>query len=233
MLLHRRVKDARDLLVEFSNRDPGSNKSKGFITHLDSLLALDAKTKALEAKQKEGKIDIYTALELIQCYQQGRKNQQFVQLTRKLLTQTNLPPEVFLKIAGLSMQAKQYKEMITALELCETKLDPRTPPNVYLEIAKMYAAAKRMDKMLPALEKYLRLNPSDWKAWLDMASVQYSMKNTAAATRSMQEAIRTGSSQALIIINKDQRLQEIARLIPKNKMRPNLTTLPGITPRPL
>ncbi len=232
MLPLRRIKDARDLLVEFSNRDPGSTKSQGFITHLDGLLALDKRTKELEAKQKEGKIDIRTALELIQCYQQGRKNQQFVQLTRKLLVQTNMPPEVFLKIAGLSLQAKQYKEMTDALALCENKLGPRTPPNVYLEIAKMYAAAKRMDKMLPALEKYLRLNPSDWKAWLDMASVQYSMKKTTAATRAMQEAMRTGGSEALTVINKDKRLQEIARLVPRKQMRPNLTTLPGM-PQPL
>ena len=143
-----------------------------------------------------------------------------------------MPPEVFLKIAGLSLQAKQYKEMTDALALCENKLGPRTPPNVYLEIAKMYAAAKRMDKMLPALEKYLRLNPSDWKAWLDMASVQYSMKKTTAATRAMQEAMRTGGSEALTVINKDKRLQEIARLVPRKQMRPNLTTLPGM-PQPL
>lgn len=233
MLPHRRIKEARDLLIEFNKRDPGSTKSKGFITHLDKLLELEAKTKALEAKQKEGRIDIYTALNLIQCYQQGGKNQKFVALTRKLLTQTNLPPEVFLKIAGLSMQAKQYREMTAALALCENKLGSRTPPNIYLEIAKMYAAAKRMDKMLPALEKYLRLNPSDWKAWLDMASVQYSIKKTPAATRAMQEALRTGGAQALTVINKDKRLQEIARLIPRNQMRPNLMTLPGIMPQPL
>ncbi len=233
MLPHRRIKDAYDLLIEFSNRDPGSTKSKGFITHLDKLLRLKEKTKTLEAKQKEGKIDIRTALELIQCYQQGGNNQQFVQLTRKLLAQTNLPPEVFLQIAGLSLRAKQYREMTDALALCENKLSPRTPSNVYLEIAKMYAAAKRMDKMLPALEKYLRLNPSDWKAWLDMASVQYSIKKTTAATRAMQEALRTGGAEALNIINKDQRLQEIAKRIPRNKMLPNLTTLPGIMPQPL
>jgi tetratricopeptide (TPR) repeat protein len=233
MLPHRRVEDARDLLIEFSNRDPGSTKSKGFITHLDNLIALNKRTQELEAKQKEGKIDINTALELIQCYQQSGKRQQFAGLTRKLLTQTNLPPEVFLRIAGLSLQAKQYKEVITALELCENKLGPRTPPNVYLEIAKMYAGAKRADKMLPALEKYLRLNPSDWKAWLDLASVQYSMKKTAAATRAMQEAVRTGGQQAIAIINKDQRLQAIAQHMPRNQMKPNLMNLPGITPRPL
>ncbi|MCK5529094.1 MAG: tetratricopeptide repeat protein, partial [Kiritimatiellae bacterium] len=231
MLPHRRIKNARDLLLEFNQRDPGSTKSQGFIDHLDRLLKLDKRTKELEAKQKKGKIDISTALELISCYQQGRKTQQFVGLTHKLLVQTNLPPEVFLRIAGLSLQAKQHKEMLTALNLCENKLGPRTPPSVYLEIAKMYATAKRPDKMVPALEKYLRLNPSDWKAWLDMASVQYSMKNKNAAIRSMQEAIRTGRTEAVIIINKDKRLQEIANLIPKNQSKPNLTTLPGMMPR--
>ena len=233
MLPHRRIKDARNLLLEFNARDPGSRKSKGFITHLDKLIALEAKTKALEAKQKEGKIDIHTALELIQCYQESRKTQQFVQLTRKLLTQTNLPPEVFLQIARLSLKANQHKEMIVALQLCENKLDPRTPPHIYIEISRMYATAKRLDKMLPALEKYLRLNPSDWKAWLDMATVKYSMKKIPAATRAMQEAIRTGGAQAITIINKDQKLQEIAKRIPRNQMQPNLTTLPGMLPRQL
>ncbi len=232
MLPHRRIQDAKNLLQDFSNRDPGNVKSKQFIKQLDKMLALQKKTKELEEKQKNGVVDIYTALDLLKCYSEARERAKFNMLAKKLLQQKNLQANVYLNIANFSLQVGQLQEMLTALEMAEKKLPPNTPASVYMNIAKMYAYAKRADKMLKPLEQYLRMNPSDWKAWLDMANVQYSMKKTKEASMAMQEAIRTGGAEAIATINQDRRLQEIAQHMQKGNAQPNLTTLPGIMPQP-
>ena len=230
LLPRRRLRESRALLAEFSERDPGSTKATQFLKHLDKLLGLEDKTKVIEAKQKEGKMDINDALQLLDYYRQGQRMSQFVALANGLMAQTNLQPYIFYRVAGLCNQARRQKEMVKALGLCENRLDPKTtPPDIYIHMARMYATAKRSDKMLAPLQTYLRLKPTDWKGWLDLATVQKNLGNEPGALRAMQQALTVGGSQAAALVNKDPNLRALAKQVAPKTSR-NLGTMPGILP---
>jgi len=228
-MTHRRFAEARLLMEEFGRRDPGNSKVPSFLVQVDTLHKLDERTRQLEGMNKQGRIDVNTALELADLYIRGRRINNFMALARGILSNTSMPPVVFYRLAALFRTANQPKHVIQALDLCQGRLAPNTPPDVHLEIANMYAFGKRPDKMRLSLEKYLRLKPTDWKAWIDLAMVQYSLKSTNAARRSLQQAISAGGREANALISKDPRLVAIRGLIPV-RPSPNLLTLPGVVP---
>jgi hypothetical protein len=60
-----------------------------------------------------------------------------------------------------------------------------------------------------AMDEYLRLKPTDWKAWIDQASVLLMQRKTDAAIRALEMAIRTGGNEALTVIRGDPRFTPI------------------------
>jgi hypothetical protein len=92
----------------------------------------------------------------------------------------------------------------------------------------MYADANRPEQTGRVLERYLRREPGDWKAWMDMATVQLQMKRPAEAVQAVQKAVQIGGMQAMSLISEDPRL---APLLRAGMPAPgSLINLPGIMP---
>jgi tetratricopeptide (TPR) repeat protein len=66
------------------------------------------------------------------------------------------------------------------------------------------------------LNKYLKLNPNDWRAWLDLATLNYQLKDKNAAKIAVDKAIRLGGSDAMNEVKKNQMLMDIYKYRPQN-----------------
>lgn len=225
-----RIDDTRYLMKDFMKRDPGNSKTKPFLAQLDRIVNLNERIRELEQKRTKSRLEINTALQLLDLYLQAQRMGNFMGMAQSIMGNTNLPPEVFYRLATMYRKAKRTKEMARALDLCAGRLPPRIPPSIHLDIARMYASAGQPAKMLGSLQNYLRTNPSDWKAWLDMAKVQLMLKNQKAAIRSLQQAVAVGGTEANTVIAKDPQLAPVLNQI-QGGLQPDLMRLPGVMPR--
>lgn len=222
-----RLADARELMTEFGKQDPRNGKVPEFLRHLNELEKLDKRIKELEALMREGKLDVNSAIELATLYQQSGQMPKFMGLTANIVGNTNLPPVFHFRVAQLFANAKRFAEMTKALDQCISRIPPDIEPGILLDMAKMYINAQQFEKVSKVLEQYLKRKPTDWKAWLDMASLQINLKRTNAAFQSLEQAIRFGGNPALSIIKKDERFAPIYnKTVSRTR---NLIGIPGIT----
>jgi len=224
---NRRYGEAKEVMTQFGRQDPGNTKIEPLLRHLEKIEKLDVRIKALEAKrQKDGKIEVNSALELAECYLQSQRRGEFMGMINSILGQQNLPPPVFYRAASMLHNAKRYQDMTRALELCVAKMPSNAPPQILLEIVRMYASAGQPGKMRDVLVKYLERQPADWKAWTDLASLQVQLNQTGEAVRSLKQALAFGGNNAGVLIRKNPHL---APLLNRAASLPQaLRTLPGL-----
>ena len=204
-----RIRDAREVMTEFGKMDPLNSKVPEFLEYLDRIEGTLGRIKELEALIPQGKLDVNKALDLADLYRKAGDSGKFMAILSGIIGDTKLPPAAHFRAAELLAQTKQYAEMVRALDLCMARMTGNVPPEVYLRIASHYAAAQKADKMREALERYLKLRPSDWKAWLDLATVQMIQKNTNGALTALEQALRLGGSDALDVVQKDPRFASL------------------------
>ena len=137
----------------------------------------------------------------------------------------------------LAHRAKKFDVMHQGLQACLKVLPPgtATPPELYLNMAKMYADAQMAPQMAQQLTNYLKRKPNDWKAWLDLAYINLTLKRIDAATEALRQARRVGGAEAERTILSDQRFKSIAGsagrggagATPQNN---SLMKIPGLIP---
>lgn len=204
-----RFDEARKIMTDFANQDPANTKVKTFLKHLDKTQDLAKKIADLEGKRNKGKIDIKSAIELVDLYRQARRQALVIQMARSILRTKRMMPQYYIDLATVLLKAKEFKLMDEALQAFMKNVPPKTPAGMYLKIAQMYAAAKNQGRMSEALSAYLKVNPRDWRAWLDQAALQLASRRTQEAIGSLETAIRTGGDEALKVIRSDKRFTSI------------------------
>jgi tetratricopeptide (TPR) repeat protein len=198
-----RFGEARDLMQDFGRQDPGNTKVPEFVAYLERIEDLTRRIRELETRRTKGQVDIKTALELADLYYQAGQKGLYGEMLRRVLANKGIDPRIYLQVAEMCQRSKDYEEMDTALTQFMANRTANTPPDIYLRIAQMYAAAERPDRMVAPMAEYLKLKPSDWKAWLDQASILMMQKQTEAAVRALEMAIKTGGSEAMAVIRDD------------------------------
>lgn len=225
-----RFEDSIDVLNELGRQDPGNGKVPEFLGQLQNMKNM--RDRMAELEKQIPQLDINNALELADLYHKSGQFPKLLGITRSIMSNTNMPPEVQFQVASLLHNARQFQDMVQALETLMSKIPPQAPPEIYLNIAKMYASANVLDKMANALGLYLQRKPDDWRGWMDMSAIQIGMNNTNLARQAMDQAIKFGGNEAMTIINQDQRFASIRRpalTLPANFMgipSPNKTAAP-------
>jgi hypothetical protein len=200
-----RISDARRVIEEFGEQDPGNSSVPDFVGRLKKLEETLNQISTLEQQIPGGKLDANNAFELMDLYMQCGQMQKFMNLAMNMLNETNLPPVLHYRLAQGLARAGRIPEMARALDLCANKLPQPIPPEVYLDMARMYGSAKEYDKMVAPLQKYLQMKPDDWKAWLDMSLVHLAVGKTNEAIKAINEAVRIGGPEAIKICSGDPR----------------------------
>ncbi|MGQ9661205.1 MAG: protein O-mannosyl-transferase family [Kiritimatiellia bacterium] len=204
-----RIRESREVMTEFGKLDPLNSKVPEFLQFLDRIEGTLGRISELEALIPQGKLDVNRALDLADLYRKAGDSGKFMAILNGIIGDPKLPPAAHFRAGELLAQSKQYAEMVKALDLCMARMTGGVPPEVYLRIASHYAAAQKADKMSEALQRYLKLRPTDWKAWLDLATVQMIQKDTNGALTALEQALRLGGAQALDIVQKDPRFASL------------------------
>ncbi len=126
-----------------------------------------------------------------------------------MLGNKTLPPFIHFQVAQAYDRIKKYKKMDQALTLCLTRLPKNTPAQPFLDIAKLYSKSKNPTGMRNAMKAYLERAPKDWRAWLDLASLDLQHGDTTQAGVSLGAAIRYGGSDAQRLIQSNPNLKKI------------------------
>ncbi|MBN2302561.1 MAG: hypothetical protein JXN60_08600, partial [Lentisphaerae bacterium] len=209
----RRISEASEIMQEFGEADPGNTKVKEFLTHLDGLQKLNERIAQLEAVQKTNKMDVREAIELADCYLKSQQFVPFMNIMGSIVNTPNLPPGVYMNAANMLHHAGRNNEMSIALDKCMAALPTNSAPGMLLDIARLYAQAKLPNKVIEILELYIHRAPNDWRAHLDLAAVQIGTRQTDAAVKSAEQAMRFGGNEAMHIINTDHRFAPIRNII--------------------
>lgn len=209
----RRFDEAIAIMEEFYREDPGNKKVPEFVGFLRHLRSVDAGISAKEAQiSGSSKLEAGTALELAELYREASQVGKLMGLSENILNNSNLPPEVYFRLAGILQQAGIFPLMNRALDSFEANASNNVPPEAFIDAARFYAQTKQFEKMLNSLDKYLNLQPSDWRAWLDRATVLMELKRVNEATESINRALSAGGQQALTAVRNDKRFAPLLQM---------------------
>jgi len=208
----RRYDEAIAIMEHFQHEDPGNKKVPDFVNFLKRLQSLDAMIMQKERSLTTGqRMEANTAIELAELYREANQTTKLAGLTDNILQNSNLPPQIFFRLATIVQQVGMIDHMNRALEAFEASASNNVPPEAWIQLARIYAQTKQPPKMLAAVDKYLALRPTDWKAWLDRASLLIDLQQTEEATRSINEALRVGGQPALGLIRSDKRFAPLLK----------------------
>jgi predicted Zn-dependent protease len=101
--------------------------------------------------------------------------------------------------------------MNKVLDRCLRQIPKNSTGQPFLDIARMYAKSRNGIGMRNALSQYLQRTPNDWRAWMDLASLEIQLKNTPAANAALSSAIRYGGPEARQAIQKNKMLSELLK----------------------
>jgi tetratricopeptide (TPR) repeat protein len=213
---------------------------------VNQLLGIQNLIQRIQAIEKEvqgqPQVDANKILELAKLYQDAGKFQQFMMVGSQILGNTNLPSVYHFRLAQLYANIRRMPEMVTALNLSMRELPPNLKPEIYLELARLWALAQEydktyLDKMQSLLQTYLKLQPADWKARLDHASILIALGKMDEASQALNECIRFGGEEARALIMQNPRfapaLKHMAPPTSGGMRLPGFPDLPkGLPPMP-
>ncbi len=116
-----------------------------------------------------------------------------------------------IKVAQAYDKTKNYGEMNKILNRYLQLAPKNSPAQPFLDIARLYAKARNGIGMKNALNKYLERTPNDWRAWLDLASIEVQLRNVDAANAALSSAIRYGGPEARQAIQKNKMLSDLLK----------------------
>jgi thioredoxin-like negative regulator of GroEL len=212
----QRFDDAKEVIRQFSKDDPGNDRAVDFLRQIQSIKDLVGRIATMEQEIQGGRLDVNKALELAALYLQAGQTPRFMALCGGILQNTNLPALYMFRVAQLFERAQKQEEMVRALDQCVATLPADAPPGVLVDCAGMYAKVQRNDRMLATMLEYLRRNQTDWRAWLDVATMLMAANRLDEGAKALDEAVRHGGAEAFNIIQKDARFAPLrSRLMPR------------------
>jgi len=151
----RRFADARRLVEDFLKQDPGNDKVRDFLSQIVNAETADTRRRELEQAFAEKRATLNDAFELADLYRKLNLQPMLNQLTDRLLSDTNLPPSVCLRVAQIFADAKQFPRLAAALQ----KYLARDPGNtrIWMDLAAAQVAAGRSNEAISSLSQAVKL----------------------------------------------------------------------------
>ena len=148
---------------------------------------------------------------MAEYYRQVGKNSQLYNILQSVMRTPKLAPTVMFQVAAAYNRAQMYPQMDQVLRKCMRTMPPSTPPQAFLNIAAMYSRSGNGTGMRDSLKLYLKRQPKDWKAWLDLATIQMQLNNIGGAREAVGNALHYGGPQARQTIQSNPALNRLIR----------------------
>ncbi len=201
---------ARKLMQEFGEKDPANDKVFEFIRQIDGMREMNAQVQQLEAElQKQQPADAQKVFQLASLYLQSGRPDRFLQVAGGLLQSPDMPSFMLLPLARLYDQARRPSEMARALTICLERMPPDAPVQELLNIAQLFGKIGHTAGMRRALKAYLVRQPTDWRAWLDQATLDVQAGDQEQAAASLGSAVRYGGADAQRSIQQNRLLAPV------------------------
>lgn len=83
------------------------------------------------------------------------------------------------------------------------------PSAVYMSVASLYSGGKRWDLFIHAVQRYLQVEPNDYKAWIELGVAQLTLSKPEDGLNSLQQAVATGGERARAVLRQDPRFAQL------------------------
>ncbi|MDA3798411.1 MAG: DUF2723 domain-containing protein [Kiritimatiellae bacterium] len=208
--------EAENLINDFCEMDPGNRRAKAFAQNIANITKTSEMIAKLEKEvRSEPNPPIDKLLQLTKLYAEAGYKSRFVH-TIGIIRKADLSPEQQIYVANLYKNVGMKKEMVEVLTKVSALDLPANKANLYIDMAQLYSSVGDVNSLRNCLNKYLKLNPNDWRAWLDLATLNYQLKDKNAAKIAVDKAIRLGGSDAMNEVKKNQMLMDIYKYRPQN-----------------
>jgi tetratricopeptide (TPR) repeat protein len=231
LLTQARYAEAIDILEEYNRRDPNNDRGFGFVDFIKRIRDTEAKVRELTAKAQASKtLAPDDAFQLALAYRDLGQNESAATYLDQLAGIPNLPVEKLFEIGSLLSSLKKTESAAKAMDGVVARMPPNMPADKLLEVVRIYGEAGKPDKMGPVLSRYLQLQPNDWQAWLDMATLCAMRQQQQQMQYSLQKAIEHGKGQALQRIQENTILRQAAAPFLQQMMQQGPGGLPPLGP---
>jgi tetratricopeptide (TPR) repeat protein len=204
-----RFVEARRLLSEFCDLDPGNKQSKAFLARIDDLERSNAEIRQIQEKASNRTLSFEDSMKIASLYLRSEQQGQFMAVMQSVLQNPDLTAQRLYQCAQLLFTGQRIPEMNQALQRCMEKLTPQDPPSILLSIVEVFRRTRQVQPMLTAMQMYLKQQPDDWKMWIDLAIIQDAMGKRTEAARALSTALRKGGREADTIARSDPRLSRL------------------------
>ena len=231
LLPQARYAEAIDILNDYNLRDPNNERGFGFVDFIKRVRDTETKVRELTAKAQASKTLLPDdAFQLALAYRDLGQNESAAVYLEQLAGMPNLPVEKLFEIGTLLSSLKKSEGAVRAMDGVMARMPANMPADKLLEVVRVYGEAGKPDKMGPPLSRYLQLQPNDWQAWLDMATLCAMRQQQQQMQFALQRAIEIGKGQALQRIQENAILRQAAMPFLQQMMQQGPGGLPPLGP---
>lgn len=211
LLPQARYAESIDILADYNTRDPNNERGYGFADFIKRVRDTEAKVRELTAKAQASKtLAPEDAYQLALAYRDLGQNESAAVYLEQLAGLPTLPVEKLFEIGTLLSSLKKAAGAAKAMDGVMARMPANMPADKLLEVVRIYGESGQPDKMAPVLSRYLQLNPRDWEAWLDMATLCAMRQQSQQMQFALQKALEVGKGHALQRIQENNILRQAA-----------------------
>jgi hypothetical protein len=154
-LRSNRFEDAYRVMETFAQMDPANTRAFDFMREIQNRIGMVKRRHELETILGKGATDINQALELADIYRRMGIGEAFASLCQNILGTRQVPPQAYLRIAGMAAEERRHDLMAAALE----KYLERVPADAkaWLDLAAVNVLTSKNDEALKAVQAAVRI----------------------------------------------------------------------------
>lgn len=133
-LQHGRFAEAASVMEKNLEQDPRNDRIVGFINQIKEMEQMHARINELQGELSRGAGSLDKVYELCHLFLRVGRDQPFVELAMQVLTNTNLPPQAYLKVAEIAMSVQPQRLGMVAESYRHYLMREKTDARVWHEL---------------------------------------------------------------------------------------------------
>ena len=199
-------------LLDYTDRvDPNNSRTTQMRDYVKKLKTVTENITRLQAKAAQGGMSLQENLELAQNYLSVGHNGAAANAIRKLLARPDANSFDPLYVSATTLaQCGQRGDAANAMKRALALVPPNLDPRFRREMAAVLAEGGLMAESESCMEEYLRIQPKDADAWLQLAIVKDALGKTYDAQNAIYQAYQADKGVFNQRLQSSEQLQKIA-----------------------